>query len=263
MLVSNCSCPSSTLLLCSSCSRNFRPSQGSLKARTTNDHRSPSDSMNLSSERSYPLTPSPASAGVVAALPSRPPATSTIEDGGIIDHQIAQTNTTPEDTQPHDNEDVHVHSRRPPLTSASTSTPLSTSTSVEPANRFRDRPNGFPTDSKEVEPYFAGESEGLEFLFDQVAPDRPVVGVHYLTPRRTYRHKRPRIYRPSSQELGSHIALPPRPVQQELVKCFCYYVYPTMPVVDLRDFVETFESDTRSVSQLLLWSVFFAALNVR
>ncbi|KAK6378004.1 hypothetical protein LTR64_001387 [Lithohypha guttulata] len=202
--------------------------------------------MNLSSERSLPLTPSPASAGVVAALPSRPPATSTIEDGGIIDHQIAQTNTTPEDTQPHDNEDVHVHSRRPPLTSASTSTPLSTSTSVEPANRFRDRPNGFPTDSKEVEPYFAGESEGLEFLFDQVAPDRPVVGVHYLTPRRTYRHKRPRIYRPSSQELGSHIALPPRPVQQELVKCFCYYVYPTMPVVDLRDFVETFESDTRS-----------------
>lgn len=113
-------------------------------------------------------------------------------------------------------------------------------------------------DSKqEVRPFFAGESEGLEFLFDLCAPDRPARGLHYATPAQRYRAKRPN-QKPARP-------LPPAPpieVQRELVRCFFLHVWPVLPVVDAKEFLTSFYSQEPAVSPLLLWSVFFAAVSV-
>lgn len=108
-----------------------------------------------------------------------------------------------------------------------------------------------------------GESEGLEFLFDQCVPDRPVKGAHYVTPRKTYRHNRSITNNRTVQNgLEKGPPLPPRPVQEELMRCFFHYVYPVLPIVDVKEVLEGFEHDPKSVRPLLLWSIFFAALNV-
>ena len=110
--------------------------------------------------------------------------------------------------------------------------------------------------AKDLLPYFAGESEGLEWLFDQCSADRPVKGVHYVTPRKTYRHKRS-----ASKVRRLENPLPPLQVQQELIRCFFHYVFPVMPIVDAKDFLEAYGRNPNSVSPLLLWSMFFAAAN--
>lgn len=46
------------------------------------------------------------------------------------------------------------------------------------------------------------------------------------------------------------------------MRCFFHYVYPVLPVVDAKEVLEAFEQDPASVKPLLLWSIFFAALNV-
>lgn len=102
-----------------------------------------------------------------------------------------------------------------------------------------------------------GESEGLDFLFDQCNPDRRDRGPHYITPRKTYRHKR---LTQGARKLAPR--LPHRAIQQELVKCFFHYVWPVMPIINASDFLEAFENDMSSISPLLLWSVFFSALSV-
>lgn len=115
----------------------------------------------------------------------------------------------------------------------------------------------FLSSSQQLTP--TGESEGLEFLFDQTNPDRHDRGPHYLTPRRTYRHKR------LSQGQGARKLaprLPTRAVQHEFVKTFFHYVWPVMPVIDAREFLEAFDKDLSTISPLLLWSVFFSALSV-
>lgn len=106
----------------------------------------------------------------------------------------------------------------------------------------------------DVRPYYSGESQGLEFLFDLVSPDRPTKGLHYATPSATYRAKRTckRTPRPAPQ-------MPPSMVQQELIRCFFHYVWPAMPIVDPKDFLSAWYQEDRHVSPLLLWSVFFAA----
>lgn len=102
-----------------------------------------------------------------------------------------------------------------------------------------------------------GESEGLEFLFDQCNPDRRYRGPHYITPRKTYRHKR---LTQGARKLAPR--LPHRAIQQELVKCFFHHVWPVMPIINASEFLDAFENDMSSISPLLLWSVFFSALNV-
>lgn len=224
-----------------------RPGQGPLKPRINDQHVSPAASTNLSSE----LSASPASANAPAQLSGRP--LSTIENGGVIDHRIAQTRTIPEGGY----QDDPVNPQKRVIALASTSGPTP-STNIESIDRVTERTAG---DVYELEPYFAGESEGLEFLFDQCAPDRPVKGVHYLTPTKTYRHKRPAPHRPSPQQLGLNFPLPPRAVQEEMVRCFFHYVYPGMPILHPKEFLEGFAKDANSVSPLLLWSVFFVAVN--
>ena len=106
----------------------------------------------------------------------------------------------------------------------------------------------------DVRPFYAGESEGLEFLFDLVSPDRPTKGLHYATPAATYRAKRTCKHAPRPPPQW-----PPAIVQQELIRCFFHYVWPAMPIVDARDFLTAWWQEDRQVSPLLLWSVFFAA----
>ena len=81
-------------------------------------------------------------------------------------------------------------------------------------------------------------------------------GVHYVTPRKTYRHKRS-----TSKVRRLEPPLPSLQVQQELVRCFFHHVYPVMPIVHVKKFLEQFERNPNSVSPLLLWSMYFAALN--
>ena len=110
---------------------------------------------------------------------------------------------------------------------------------------------------QEVRPFFAGESEGLEFLFDLCCPDRPIRGLHYAVPAQTYRAKRSvrRQVRPMRP-------LPPPAVQQELIRIFFRKVWPLLPVVDVSEFLTTYQRNETDVSPLLLWSIFFAAASV-
>lgn len=210
-------------------------------------HASPTASTNLSSE----LSPSPASAHTSIPLSGRPP--STIENGGVIDHKIARTGTLSDGGHP--DGPLNLPKRGVTLSATTGPTP---STNIDSIDRVAERTGG---DVQELEPYFAGESEGLEFLFDQCAPDRPVKGVHYLTPTKTYRHRRPTPHRPSPQQLGLSFSLPPRAVQEEMIKCFFYYVYPGMPIIHPKEFLEGFSKDANNVSPLMLWSIFFVAVN--
>lgn len=107
---------------------------------------------------------------------------------------------------------------------------------------------------KNVRPFFSGDTQGLEFLFDTCAPDRPLKGNHYTTPASTYRARRT-VRKPAKPVHP----LPPVAIQRELVKSFFYYVWPLFPVVDAKEFLMAFQADSQSISPLLLWSVFFAA----
>jgi hypothetical protein len=110
---------------------------------------------------------------------------------------------------------------------------------------------------QDVKPFYSGEGQGLEFLFDVVGPDRPIKGHHYTTPASTYRAKRTVRKNPRPAQ-----PLPPLPIQRELVRAFFLYVWPMLPVVDAKEFLTAFQSDSNSISPLLLWSVFFAAASV-
>ncbi|KAK5942852.1 hypothetical protein PMZ80_005418 [Knufia obscura] len=187
-------------------------------------------------ERSYPLTPSPGSVKDTASL--RDAGASSIHEGGVIDHAIAQTTTptiatSPETSQQHSQQQQKDVQQRRQVVAIANERPL-----------------------RDLLPYFAGESEGLEFLFDQCSADRPVKGVHYVTPRKTYRHKRS-----TSRVHRLEPLLPPLQIQQELIRNFFNYVFPVMPIVDAKAFLEAFEKNPNSVSPLLLWSMFFAAAN--
>ena len=73
---------------------------------------------------------------------------------------------------------------------------------------------------QEVRPYFTGESQGLEFLFDICCPDRTIRGLHYATPAHTYRARR------IHQKSANPSPLPAMPVQRELVRAYFLYVWP-------------------------------------
>ena len=111
---------------------------------------------------------------------------------------------------------------------------------------------------QEVRPFYAGESEGLEFLFDICCPDRPFKGQHYAVPAHSYRAKR--SYR--KQPVASR-QMPSLDIQQELLRCFFRYVWPLLPILDLQDFLTAYIKDATAISPLLLWSIYFAAANVR
>lgn len=109
---------------------------------------------------------------------------------------------------------------------------------------------------QEVRPYFAGESEGLEFLFDVCCPDRTIRGLHYATPANTYRARR------IHQKSANPSPLPAMPVQRELVRAFFLYLWPVLPVVDAKSFLSAFYAEDPALSPLLLWSIFYAAASV-
>lgn len=109
---------------------------------------------------------------------------------------------------------------------------------------------------QEVRPYFAGESEGLEFLFDICCPDRTIRGLHYATPAHTYRARR------IHQKSATSPPLPALPIQRELVRAFFLYLWPVLPVVDAKSFLSDFCAEDPTLSPLLLWSIFFAAASV-
>ena len=117
--------------------------------------------------------------------------------------------------------------------------------------------NGAEGAKRDVRPFFAGESEGLEFLFDLVAPDRPIRGLHYATPAERYRAKRSTQKRPRLSQ-----QLPSMAIQRELVRTFFLHIWPVLPVVDANEFLTAFYADHHAMSHLLLWSVFFAAASV-
>lgn len=87
-----------------------------------------------------------------------------------------------------------------------------------------------------------------------IGPDRALKGHHYTTPASTYRAKR--TVRKHAKPVQP---LPPIAIQEELVKAFFHYAWPLLPVVDAKEFLVAFHTDIRTISPLLLWSVFFAA----
>lgn len=115
------------------------------------------------------------------------------------------------------------------------------------------RQNSSENARTDVRPFYSGESQGLEFLFDLVSPDRTTKGLHYATPTATYRAKR-------TMKLPRHPCpqMPPAIVQQELIRCFFHYVWPAMPIIDPKDFLLAWYQEDRQVSPLLLWCVLFA-----
>ena len=115
-------------------------------------------------------------------------------------------------------------------------------------------PSAIEETKQDVRLFFAGESEGLEFVFDLCAPDRPARGLHYATPAKTYRATRTYQQPARTQRL-----LPPIMVQRELVRCFFLHVWPVLPVVDSKEFLTSFYAEDSTISPLLLWSIFFSA----
>ena len=109
----------------------------------------------------------------------------------------------------------------------------------------------------DLKPFFAGESEGLDFLLDLCAPERPIKGIHYAVPTSNYLAKRSfqRPARPLPE-------LPSSPAQQQLIRCFFHHVWPMLPIVDSYEFLQAYLRDVTTVSPLLLWSMFFTAANV-
>lgn len=101
-----------------------------------------------------------------------------------------------------------------------------------------------------------GEAEGLEFLLDTIAPDRPVKGGPYIIARSVHKREwcKPRVIDPPNP-------LPAASVREQLMICFFHYVYPFMPVVNTADFLAKYTENPALVSAMLLWSIFFASAN--
>jgi hypothetical protein len=105
-------------------------------------------------------------------------------------------------------------------------------------------------------PYYAGESEGLEFIFDMCAPNRALKGPHYIITRQI--HKREHVREKEKLEV---VPFPDEDMRQELLICYFHYVHPFLPIVDIYSFFHKYDRGIEHVSRLLLWSMFFAAAN--
>lgn len=102
---------------------------------------------------------------------------------------------------------------------------------------------------------YAGDEEGLEFVFETCFPDRTVKSNHYIIPR------------PPPQAEFAHdsglrdpvlTSFPAKVVLQELFRCYFQHVHPFLPIVDANDFLSDSNSP-RKRSPLLKWSMLFAA----
>ncbi|EXJ67823.1 uncharacterized protein A1O5_09169 [Cladophialophora psammophila CBS 110553] len=138
-----------------------------------------------------------------------------------------------------------------------TSREIATGTQQTPttvSDPISERPRSSDHSRDILVPYYAGESEGLEFVFDLCSPNRPVKGSPYIISRNVLKRQR---FEPEITP-GSRPLFPPS-VCARLLRCFFSYVYPFLPVVNAGEFITKYSDDPNSVSCLLLWSVFFAA----
>ena len=59
-------------------------------------------------------------------------------------------------------------------------------------------------------------------------------------------------------------SLPPEPLRTCLLRGYFHHVHPFLPIVEANGFILQYETGgARRVNLLLLWSMFFAAANVR
>ncbi|KIX99871.1 uncharacterized protein Z520_04507 [Fonsecaea multimorphosa CBS 102226] len=198
----------------------------------------PDQAIQPSSKAVYPLTPSPRSMSIAE-----------------VTHQASDTVEVPRKHLNVEKSPAHVASpdcQRGPDTSSETATGAQqTPTTV--SDSVSDKPRG-PEPSRDLVPYYAGEAEGLEFVFDIVSPNRSVKGAPYIITRNVLKRQK---FKPEITP-GSRPLFPP-PICDRLVRCFFSYVYPFLPVVNAGEFVTKYSDDPNNVSCLLLWSVFFAA----
>ena len=110
--------------------------------------------------------------------------------------------------------------------------------------------------NENIVPYFASESEGLEFLFDICAPDRALKGTHYIVNKQVHRREHLREKSPRQPT-----PFPDEELRQELLKCYFHGVHSFLPLVDIHSFFHNYSQGLDHVSHLLLWSMFFAAAN--
>jgi hypothetical protein len=89
-----------------------------------------------------------------------------------------------------------------------------------------------------------------------VSQSRPFKGSIYLIGRQRSNIPDAKIVR----ELDG-----PRPEPQicdELIRCYCYYVHPFLPLVNIAEFLQAYDRHQGEVSPLLLWSILFSAASV-
>ena len=102
-----------------------------------------------------------------------------------------------------------------------------------------------------------GEAQGLEFTFNICHPSRVTKGPHYIVNREGSAYR-------ASRETQSHPRreFPSSSICRDLLRAYFYYVHPFLPVLDINDFLTRYAEDSKSVSEVLLWSMFFAAASV-
>ena len=99
-------------------------------------------------------------------------------------------------------------------------------------------------------------------MVDICKPHRGFRGSHFMVPRAAA------MSALLSEDLTALNAkgcfsLPSEEVRERLLQCYCHYVHPFLPIIDLSKFLHQYESGgPRKVNLLLLWSMFFASTNV-
>ncbi|OQU95522.1 Fungal specific transcription factor domain-containing protein [Cladophialophora immunda] len=199
----------------------------------------PDPAIQPSSKPVYPLTPSPASIPIAEVTHQGSDTVEITRDRVNVEKSPARVASPDCQRGPEASSEIATGTQQTPTTVS---------------DSLSDKPRG-PEQSRDIlVPYYAGEAEGLEFVFDICSPNRSVKGAPYIISRNILKrqHFKPEI------TPGSRPLFPP-PVCARLLRCFFSYVYPVLPVVNAGEFITKYSDDPNSVSCLLLWSVFFAA----
>ncbi|OAP59360.1 hypothetical protein AYL99_06658 [Fonsecaea erecta] len=201
----------------------------------------PDQAIPPSSKSAYPLTPSPTS---IALTEVTRQGSDTVEVPR--EHlNVDKSPPAPIVTSPERQREPDTSSE---IATGTQQTPTTVSDSVS------EKPRGNDSSRDILVPYYAGEAEGLEFVFDICSPNRAVKGSPYIITRNVLKRQQ---FKPEITP-GSRPQFPPS-VCARLIRCFFGYVYPFMPVVNAGEFITKYSDDPNNVSCLLLWSVFFAA----
>ena len=194
------------------------------------------------SSTSYPLTPSTTSTRVAHPY------------NESLDHRQTPSDRSVSNSPPTDHTSVTVglheqnRSRGLEPTSLAVQAQPSTHRTVE---NDREKPE---KGDRALVPFFAGDSEGLEFLFDVCYPARAVKANHYIVNRERLRRDHLR-----KRPLGVPQPLPETEIVFELLRCYFQYVHPFLPILNISEVLLKAASNDEHVGSLLMYSIFLAA----